>query len=85
MYQTRPKAQDSLWRGGWGGGGEKFDFPRLHFVRFEGGMIKKTGSQKRNVDISQNVWTWKLIFFGKKTTLCMYLKKNKNENGNGAI
>ena len=84
MDQTRPKAQDSLRRGGGGGGG--FDFPRLHFVRFEGGMIKKIGSQKRNVDISQNVWTLKLIFFGKKTTLCMYLKKKKkNENGNGAI
>ena len=40
MDQTRPKAQDSLWRGG-GGGGGGFDFPRLHFVRFEGGMIKK--------------------------------------------
>ena len=41
--------------GGEVGGGGEFDFPRLHFVRFEGGMIKKTGSQKRNVDISRNV------------------------------
>ena len=40
-----------LFVGGRGG----FDCPRVHFVRFVGGMIKKTGSQKRNVDISQNV------------------------------
>lgn len=39
MDQTRPKAQVSLWGGGGGKGG--FGCPRLHFVRFEGGMIKK--------------------------------------------
>ena len=72
----------SLFVGGRGGG---IWLSETAFRAFWRRHDKKTGSQKRNVDISQNVWTLKLIFFffGKETTLCMF--KKKNENGNGAI
>ena len=49
-----------------GGKGGRIWLSETAFRAFWSRHDKKTGSQKRNVDISQNVWTLKLIFFWQR-------------------
>ena len=59
--------------GGVGGGGE-LRCLRLHFKIFEAGVERKQPAKRRNVDISQNVWTLKLTCLAKKLLYVCILK-----------
>ena len=66
----RGRRHKSLGGGGWG----EFRCLRLHFKRFEGSVERKQAAKRRNVDISQNVWTLKLICLAKKLLYVCILK-----------
>ena len=59
---------------GEGAGGGELRCLRLHFKRFEGSVERKHAAKRRNVDISQNVWTLKLICLPKKQLYVCILK-----------